>query len=177
MFKGTLVGNLGADAEVKNESGSQFVSFKVADSRKWQDANGTNHEETTWVSCTINGDGGKVLPYLRKGAKVLVIGRMSFNVYSSRVDRCMKAGVKMFVESIELLGGQVEDVPRQLVRDDGLILDVAKWYTVPQDAAHPVTELQDTKGRIYHVEPNGVVTPVKDEQPQGEEQQSGYQGF
>lgn len=163
MLKGFLVGNLGSDAEVKNENGQQFVAFKVADSRRWRDASNQEHEETTWVSCTMNGEGGNILPYLKKGTKVLVVGRQAFNVYSSRVDRCMKAGVKMFVESIELIGTQPDAVPRQLVDADGLLVNVCKAFYVPVDVQKnkEYTQLMDVRGNLYSVDLNGWVTPAK----------------
>lgn len=168
MLKGFLVGNLGSDAEVKNENGQQFVAFKVADSRRWKDASNNEHEETTWVSCTMNGDGGKILPFLKKGTKVVVVGRQSFNVYSSKVDRCMKAGVKMFVESIELVGGQVDPMPRQLVDIDGLLVNVCRAYYIPIDVQEnkKYTQLMDAKGNQYAIAPEGWITPITQEESQ-----------
>lgn len=175
MLKAILIGNLGADAEVKNENGSQFVAFKVADSRRWKDTAGAGHDETTWVSCTMNGDGGKVLPYLTKGTKVLVVGRQSFNVYSSKVDRCMKAGVKMFVESIELVGQSQDSFPKQVVDENGLLIDVRKAYFIPYDIQKEAkyTTLYGIHGGSFSVDPNGFLTPIQE--PQQEEPQSEQQ--
>lgn len=160
MLKGILVGNLGADAEVKASNGKSFVSFKVADSRSWEDAQGVKHEETTWVSCAMNGDGGKILPYLKKGVKVMCVGRESFDVYSSPKDRRMKAGVNMFVESVELVGGQSDDVPRRLFTQDGVMLDVFKAYYIHPDIQkqEKYTQLQSERGDIFSVDPNGFLT-------------------
>lgn len=162
MLKGILVGNLGSDAEVKNQNGNQFVAFKVADSRKFTDASGKEHEDTVWVSCTLNGDGGKITQFLKKGAKVVCIGRESFNVYSSPKDRCMKAGVQMFVESIELVGGTTDTVPRQLVSPSGEIVNVYKAYYIDpsiQEREH-YTQLMGVKGGVYNVSEVGYVAPV-----------------
>ena len=159
MLKGILVGNLGADAEVKSSNGKSFVSFKVADSRTWEDAQGVKHEETTWVSCAMNGDGGKVLPYLKKGVKVMCVGRESFDVYSSPKDRRMKAGVNMFVESVELVGGQSDDVPRHLYTSDGVMLDVFKAYPDIQKK-EKFTQLQSERGDLFSVDPNGFLMRI-----------------
>ena len=162
MLKGILVGNLGADAEVKSSNGKSFVSFKVADSRTWEDAQGVKHEETTWVSCAMNGDGGKVLPYLKKGVKVMCVGRESFDVYSSPKDRRMKAGVNMFVESVELVGGQSDDVPRRLYTPDGVMLDVFKAYYIHPEIQkkEKFTQLQSERGDLFSVDPNGFLTRI-----------------
>lgn len=160
MLKGILVGNLGADAEVKTSNGKSFVSFKVADSRTWDDAQGVKHEETTWVSCAMNGDGGKILPYLKKGAKVMCVGRESFDVYSSPKDRRMKAGVNMFVESVELVGGQSDDVPRRLYTQDGVMLDVYKAYYIHPEIQkkEKFKQLQSERGDLFSVDKNGFLT-------------------
>ena len=37
MIRLEIVGNLGADAEIKDYNGNKFVSFRVAHSEKWVD--------------------------------------------------------------------------------------------------------------------------------------------
>lgn len=162
MLKGILVGNLGADAEVKSSNGKSFVSFKVADSRAWEDAQGVKHEETSWVSCAMNGDGGKVLPYLKKGVKVLCVGRESVAIFSSPKERRMKAGVNMFVESVELVGGQSDDVPRRVYTPDGEMLEVYKAYFINPEiqAERKFTQLQSERGDLFSVDPNGFLTRI-----------------
>ncbi len=56
MIKLEIVGNLGADAEIKQYNGNKFVSFRVAHSEKWVDRQtGAITTQTTWVSCSLNG--------------------------------------------------------------------------------------------------------------------------
>lgn len=172
MFKGTIVGNLGADAVKQSSNGHEFISFKVADSRKFTDAAGKEHDEVVWVSCTINGDGGKLLPYLVKGAKVMCIGRMSFNVYSSPKDRCMKAGVSLFVESIELVGGSSDSFPKQLFTKDGVLVPVFKSYWVQQPKESPLTELYDTKANVYPIDAYGFIHTESEVVQQGSQQEA-----
>ncbi len=40
MFKVEIIGNIAADAEKKDANGSQFVTFRVADSSKYKKASG-----------------------------------------------------------------------------------------------------------------------------------------
>ena len=100
MLQFTILGNLGADAEKKEYNGRPFVSFRVAHSEKRQD--GT--ETTTWVSCVMNGDGGNVLQFLKRGQKVFVQGRGRVKTYSSPKTHQIEAGLDVSVDRVELCG-------------------------------------------------------------------------
>ena len=109
MIKLEIIGNLGADAEVKVYNGNKFVSFRVAHTDKWVDQQtGVISTQTTWVSCSINGDGGGLTPYLKKGTKVFVRGTPNFVVYSSPKTHKMETGINLFVREVELCGGNHE---------------------------------------------------------------------
>ena len=109
MIKLEIIGNLGADAEVKVYNGNKFVSFRFAHTDKWVDQNtGVISTQTTWVSCSMNGDGGGLTPYLKKGTKVFVRGTPNFVVYSSPKTHKMESGVNLFVREVELCGGHQE---------------------------------------------------------------------
>ena len=104
-----IIGNLGADAEIKEVNGRKFVSFRIAHTDKWVDQNtGVISTQTTWVSCSMNGDGGGLTPYLKKGTKVFVRGTPNFVVYSSPKTHKMETGVNLFVREVELCGGHQE---------------------------------------------------------------------
>lgn len=116
MLKLEIIGNLGADAEVKIVNDHKFVSFRVADSRKFVDKqSGEVTTITNWVSCTINGDGGKLLPFLLKGQKVFLRGIPSFKVFTSSKDGLQHAGVNLSVIELELCGSvkpeEDKDIP------------------------------------------------------------------
>lgn len=106
MLKLVIIGNLGADAELRNANGAQFLSFRVAHSDRWTDRNtGEVHDNTTWVSCTLNGDGGNLRPYLKQGTKVFVYGDVSTRIYVSPKDGKQYAGIDCRVRQLELCGG------------------------------------------------------------------------
>lgn len=131
MLQTTLIGHLGSDAEFKSVNGKEFTAFRVANSERWTDDNGTVHDETQWVDCIINGKPG-VLPYLKKGQQVCVIGSSRTRVYSSKKDRCMKAGLTINARTIELLGGKSDEIPSQLFdANSGASVDIKKWYNAP----------------------------------------------
>ena len=75
-----LVGNLGADPEVKRMSnGDQLVNLSVATSESWRDKNsGERREKTEWHRVVIfNENLGKVAEqYLKKGMKVYLEGQL-----------------------------------------------------------------------------------------------------
>lgn len=106
MIKVEIIGNLGADAQLQEKNGNKFVAFRVANTDKWIDkSTGQVIESTQWISCTLNGDGGALLPYLKKGTKVFVRGNAQFVIFSSAKTRQMEVGVNLFVREIELCGG------------------------------------------------------------------------
>lgn len=119
MIKLELIGNLGADAQIQIYNGKKYVSFRVANTDSWTDKNtGEITQSTQWVSCSLNGDGGGITQYLKKGTKVFVRGNASFVVYSSPKTHQMEVGVNLYVREIELCGGkqqeqQPQDQPHQ----------------------------------------------------------------
>ena len=75
-----LVGNLGADPEVRNlPSGGKVVNLSVATTENWRDRNsGERKERTEWHRVVIFSEGlAKVAEqYLRKGSKVYLEGQL-----------------------------------------------------------------------------------------------------
>ncbi|MGB0921156.1 MAG: single-stranded DNA-binding protein [Alphaproteobacteria bacterium] len=75
-----LVGNLGADPEVRHtQNGDPIVNLRLATSETWKDrATGERRERTEWHRVVIFNDNlGKIAEqYLRKGSKVYVEGQL-----------------------------------------------------------------------------------------------------
>jgi single-strand DNA-binding protein len=75
-----LVGNLGADPEVRNlPSGGKVVNLSVATSENWRDRNtGERRERTEWHRVVIFSEGlvRVAEQYLRKGSKVYIEGQL-----------------------------------------------------------------------------------------------------
>ena len=109
MIRIEMIGNLGADAELKDNNGRKFVSFRLAHTDKWKNSQtGQDNVSTMWASCAINGDAHNLLPYLKKGVKVFVRGSVQLNMYSSPKTHQMECGLNIAVWEIELCGGQRE---------------------------------------------------------------------
>ena len=83
-----LIGNLGADPEVKSfQSGGQIATLRIATSESWKDrSTGERKERTEWHTVVISGDGliGIVQRYLRKGSKVCIEGQLRTRKWSDR---------------------------------------------------------------------------------------------
>lgn len=79
----TFSGNLGSDAEVRVVNNTSLVSFSVAVTENFKDANDQWQEKTTWVRCTWWKRDEKTAKHLVKGAFVAVSGKPSANAYDS----------------------------------------------------------------------------------------------
>jgi len=75
-----IVGNLGADPEVKSfQNGGRIANLRIATSEQWKDkATGERKERTEWHSVVLNSDGlvGVAERFLRKGSKVYIEGQL-----------------------------------------------------------------------------------------------------
>lgn len=157
MLKLTVIGNLGSDAELRKESGQPFVSMSIAHTEKRKDAQGVEHESTQWISATLNGDGGNLLPYLKKGTRVYAYGDVATRLFHSEKDRMMKAGLNLFIRNIELVGAAPDAVPRDLYSYDGAAHRIGKYYYC-EDAHGEI--LVDRAGNQFTVNNDGWVAPV-----------------
>lgn len=164
-----IVGNIGADARVEEANGHKFVTFNVAHNERWTGEDGVQHERIEWISCAWNGDGGKLLQFLKKGRSVLIIGRTSVRCYSSPKERRMVAGQNCAVDRIELIGGAPDIVPSRLYTKDGAELPVYRFFGISQEAAAQLTEgaesaqLVSRSGEAFSVDKNGWVLPTNQE--------------
>lgn len=105
MLRLEVIGNLGADAEVRSFNGQDFLSFRVAHSEKYTGADGVLHTSTTWVGCTYNGSASRLLPFLKCGVKVFVRGYVTMKIYTSPKTHQQEVGLNVSVRELELCGG------------------------------------------------------------------------
>jgi single-strand DNA-binding protein len=75
-----LVGNLGADPEVKSfQNGGRIANLRIATSENWKDKNtGERKERTEWHQVVLQSDGlvGVAERFLRKGSKIYIEGSL-----------------------------------------------------------------------------------------------------
>ena len=158
MIKMQIIGNLGADAQVYSENGSKFVKLSIADTVHRKKADGTTEEKTTWVSATINGDGGELLQYLKKGTKVYASGDARVKTFHSEKQRALVAGIDLFIRDIQLISVNRDDVPRDLYDIEGNAHAISKWFYSAEVRNQP---LYSRNGEEFIVDPNGWVRPVQ----------------
>lgn len=159
MQKLFIEGHLGADAELRRENGHEFVSMRIASTRRVRKEGGELSEVTTWISAIMNGDGGKLLQYLKKGTRVIALGDMDVRTYHSEKQRALVAGINMFVRDLELAGGAPELVPRDLYDADGVAHRVEKYYFAADLAEVESGVLYSRSNQAYDVQ-KGWVTPA-----------------
>ena len=88
LNKAVLIGNLGADPEVRStNNGSRVATLSVATSRQWTGNGGEKQEKTDWhrVICWNNKGGSGLADvcekYLKKGDKVYIEGRIEYRTW------------------------------------------------------------------------------------------------
>jgi single-strand DNA-binding protein len=83
-----IVGNLGADPEVKSfPSGGRIANLRIATSESWTDrATNERKERTEWHSVVLDNDNLVRIAeqYLRKGSKVYVEGQLRTRKWQDR---------------------------------------------------------------------------------------------
>lgn len=118
MNRTQIIGNLGQDAEVKAfEGGQSAISFSVAVTEKWNDAQGVKQERTDWFRCTLwrKPEQTSIANYLKKGTKVLVEGKAQARAWVNAAGETI-AAIEIRVATVELLGGlpaQQDNAPAQ----------------------------------------------------------------
>ena len=105
-----LIGNLGADPELKyTQSGQPVANLRIATSEQWTDNSGEKQERTEWHSVTVWGKQAEMCgQYLAKGRSVYVEGRLQSREYDD------KEGVKRKVwdvvaTQVTFLGSRGDD--------------------------------------------------------------------
>lgn len=76
--KAILIGNLGADPEIRyTQSGTQVATFNVATTERWKGQDGQMQENTEWHRIVAWGRLAEICgEYLNKGSKVYIEGRI-----------------------------------------------------------------------------------------------------
>ena len=104
MNKVFLLGNLGADPELKDFEGNTKMRFRLATSATWRDkASGELKEKTEWHTLTMWGKRAEALAgILTKGSRVMVEGRLETRSYEA--DGTTKYVTEVKVDDLFLAG-------------------------------------------------------------------------
>ena len=124
LNKVMLIGNLGADPEVKTlPSGDKVASIRLATTEVYKSKNGERMEDTEWHRVEFwGGLVGIVEQYVKKGDSLYVEGRIRTEKYvdTNQVERY---STKVRATNMQMLSrkpaGATESLP-QVPEDDGL---------------------------------------------------------
>lgn len=102
-----LIGNLGADPEVRNTpSGAQVANMRIACTESWKDTNGQRQERTEWVSLVLwKGLADIAQKYLRKGSKIHVIGKLQTRMWEDKNGGGKRYATEVEVRDLIMLDG------------------------------------------------------------------------
>ena len=106
LNKCMLIGNLGKEPEIRvnQASGKKVVSFSLATSRRYRDANGEQKEDTQWHNIVGWGKVAEVFEQLgvRKGTSLYVEGRLTNRSWTDQA-----SGQKRYVTEVALDSFQI----------------------------------------------------------------------
>jgi single-strand DNA-binding protein len=87
--KVTIIGNLGADPEVRYTGGGQAVAnFGIATSESWNDKEGKKQERTEWHRIVVWGKLAELCgQHLKKGKQVYLEGKLQTREWTDKENR------------------------------------------------------------------------------------------
>ncbi len=115
LNKVMLIGNLGADPEIRSTSnGSRVANFSLATSRQWNTQAGEKQEKTEWHKCVVwsrrDGQGGLVdvvEKYVKKGDRLYVEGQIEYRTYEDKEGQTRYV-TEIRVNDLVMLSGKSE---------------------------------------------------------------------
>lgn len=112
LNKVILIGNLGADPEVRSTStGGRVATLSLATSRQWKGADGQRQEKTQWhrVICWNNKVGAQLADvaerYCKKGEKIYIEGEIEYRTWQDKEGQT-RYSTEINARELILLGGK-----------------------------------------------------------------------
>lgn len=107
--KAILIGNLGADPEVRTTpGGSRVATLSLATNRRWTDRSGATQEKTEWHRVVAWNNLAEIAEkYLRKGDRVYVEGRIEYRQWQGQ-DGQTRYTTEVNARDMVMLGGRGE---------------------------------------------------------------------
>ena len=102
-----LVGNLGADPEVRYmPSGDAITNARIATTDSWKDKNGEKQEKTEWHRVSFFGKLAEIAgEYLKKGSQIYVEGRLQTRKWQDK-DGQDKYSTEIVADRMQMLGSR-----------------------------------------------------------------------
>ena len=104
--KAIITGNLTRDPELRTTpNGASVCSFSVAVNRVYRDSSGTQQESVSFIDCSAWGKLGEMIgQYAKKGAGVLVSGRLDQRSWEDKNSGQKRSRVEIVVEDFNFTG-------------------------------------------------------------------------
>ena len=104
--KAIITGNLTRDPELRTTpNGASVCSFSVAVNRVYRDSSGTQQEAVSFIDCSAWGKLGEMIgQYAKKGAGVLVSGRLDQRSWEYKNSGQKRSRVEIVVEDFNFTG-------------------------------------------------------------------------
>lgn len=148
MDRYQFTGNIGNDAESKQAAnGKTMITFSVAIDKSYKDASGQKVAKTKWISCTRFIDQGRtwgVLPFLKKGTKVLVEGEPEARAWMNQQSGEPNSALNVLVRELELIGGAAQAGTTQAAPQPQAKNPHLTTYPAPAAEPHPYDNNQPT---------------------------------
>lgn len=107
LNKVMLIGNLGKDPEIRvsPSTGSKNVSFSLATSRRYRDANGEQKEQTDWHNIVGWGKIADVVEQLgiHKGTSLYVEGRLTNRSWTDQTSGQKRYTTEVALDTFQIL--------------------------------------------------------------------------
>ncbi|MBR3056284.1 single-stranded DNA-binding protein [Candidatus Saccharibacteria bacterium] len=104
--KAIIAGNLTRDPELRTTpNGASVCGFSVAVNRVYKDASGGQREDVSYIDCSAWGKLGEMIAqYAKKGAGVLVSGRLDQRSWEDKNGGGKRSRVEIVVEDFNFTG-------------------------------------------------------------------------
>ena len=104
-----LVGNLGANPELRYTAGQQAVAnLRIATTERWTDKSGQKQEATEWHRVVVWGKQAEIVgQYLTKGRQVYVEGRIRTRQWQDQQGQ-KRYTTEVVAQNVQMLGGRGE---------------------------------------------------------------------
>jgi single-strand DNA-binding protein len=111
-----LVGNLGANPEVRHTQGGQMVAnLRLATTERWTDRSGQKQEATEWHRVVVWGRQAEIVSqYLTKGRQVYIEGRIRTRQWQDQQGQ-KRFSTEIVAQNVQLLGSRSERAPGEEV--------------------------------------------------------------
>lgn len=86
MLKISIVGNIGRDANTREQNGRFVVNFPLAHNERFKNDKGEFVEKSVWVNCSrwYDRNPEKLVAYLKKGSVIAIDGSLDVGLYTTK---------------------------------------------------------------------------------------------